>query len=438
MLKLTSLITALFVIANLQAQEFNTALMDSFLMHLYQNDKAMGSLAVMKGDKIVYANAAGMSNVEDEIPATKETRFKIGSISKTFTATMIMQLVEASKLTLETPLADYYPEIKNANKITIRQLLSHRTGIPEYLKDVDAAQLSQVVTKESMLKRFEGYTSEFEPDTKHAYSNSNYYLLACIAEKLSGQNYEALLQSLIKEVKMPNTNSGEQTQSDIVANSYAYVTRWEQIPAWDMSWAYGAGDITSTASEVARYMYTLQTKKILSPASTEEMKKMNDGYGLGLFTVPYGLHKGYGHNGRIENFNSSAYYFPSLDLTFSYLSNATALLYNDVLLGILAISTGEDYDFPDFTPKEMVELTEAQLSAFEGEYISETFPLDIKVFMSDGTLMAQATGQGAFPLTPVGESEFAFDPAGINLLFDIAENTVKLSQQGMVNVFKRE
>ena len=437
MLKLTSLISALLLISTLQAQEFNTALMDSFLLHLYQNDKSMGSLAVMKGDQLVYARAVGMSDIENQITATKDTRYKIGSISKTFTATMIMQLIDAKKLTLETPLSQYYPDVKNAEKITIRHLLSHRTGIPEYLKEVNALQLATLISKENLVERIEGYDSDFEPDAKYVYSNSNYFLLGAMAETISGLSYEALLQNLIGDLEMPTTQSGQQTKTHAEATSYGWLTTWEKIPAWHMSWAFGAGEITSTASEVAHYMHALQSGKILSEASTAEMKKMNEGYGLGLFTVPYGKYSGYGHNGRIENFESSAYHFPDLDLTFSYLSNGLSIPYNDVLLGILGISINNELDFPDFTPKETVELTKEQLTTFEGEYKSATFPLDIKVFMSEATLMAQATGQGAFPLTPVGESEFTFEPAGINLLFDAAENTVKLSQSGMVNVFKR-
>ena len=212
MLKLTSLISALLLISTLQAQEFNTALMDSFLLHLYQNDKSMGSLAVMKGDQLVYAGAVGMSDIENQITATKDTRYKIGSISKTFTATMIMQLIDAKKLTLETPLSQYYPDVKNAEKITIRHLLSHRTGIPEYLKEVNALQLATLISKENLVERIEGYDSDFEPDAKYVYSNSNYFLLGAMAETISGLSYEALLQSLIGDLEMPTTQSGQQTK----------------------------------------------------------------------------------------------------------------------------------------------------------------------------------------------------------------------------------
>ena len=395
--KITTLLLALLFVGTAQAQDFNAALMDSFLLHLYQNDKSMGSLAIMKGDEVIYTGAVGMSQIEGQTAATKDTRYKIGSISKTFTATMIMQLVDAQKLTLETPLSKYYPDIKNADKITVRHMLSHRTGIPEYLKAVSPLQLSQAISKDEMIKRIEGYESDFEPDTKYVYSNSNYYLLGAMAETISGLPYETLLHNLVTTLGLPTTKSGTQSKTATEATSYGWSTSWTEAPTWDMSWAFGAGDITSTATQVAQFMRALQTGKILSEASTTEMKKMNEGYGLGLFSYPSGEYSGYGHNGRIENFDSNAYYFPELDLTFSYLANGLSIPYNEVHLGVLGISINNEYKFSDFTVKESIELSEEQLKVFEGEYKSETFPLDIKVFMSGSVLMAQATGQGAFP-----------------------------------------
>ncbi len=437
MSKLRLLVQIILCAISLQAQDFNAALMDSFLLHLYQNDKGMGSLAVMKGDQLIYTGVVGMADVAKGKEATVDTRYKIGSISKTYTATMIMQLVDAGHLELSTSLSKFYPEVTNAKSITIRHLLSHRTGIPEYLEDISEAQLSKPISVEAMIKQISVAPSDFAPDAKYEYSNSNYYLLACIAERVSGQSYNELLQQLCQRVGLKNTTVGNQDAMAMTAKSYGWLEKWQSIPAWDMSWAYGAGGISSTAAEAAYYMYALQSGKILSAASTAEMKKINEGYGLGLFTVPYGQYRGCGHNGRIENFESSAYHFPDLDLTFAYLSNGLSLNNNDVLLGILSVAIDGQFEFPDFTPKTEVKLSAAQLQLFEGEYKSGTFPLDVKVFLSGEALMAQATGQGAFPLTAVGEAEFVFEAAGIEMSFDTAKNSMTLKQAGMVNVFER-
>lgn len=437
MSKLNLLLPLLLCMTSMQAQDFNPALMDSFLLHLYQNNKGMGSLAIMKGDQLIYRGVVGMADVVKGKTATVDTRYKIGSVSKTFTATMIIQLVDAGQLQLSTHLSSFYPEITNAERITIRQLLSHRTGIPEYLEDKSEAQLSKAVSVETLTKEISKLPSKFEPDAQYEYSNSNYYLLACIAEKISGQSYNTLLQHLGQKVGLKHTTAGDQETGDMYAKSYGWLQEWKPMLAWDMSWAYGAGAISSTAAETAQYMYALQSGKILSEASTAEMKKINEGYGLGLFTVPYGKYRGCGHNGRIENFESSAYHFPEIDLTFAYLSNGLSLNNNDILLGILAIAIDGQYDFPDFTPKTEVQLSAAQLQLFEGEYKSATFPLDVKVFLSGEALMAQATGQGPFPLTAVGDAAFVFEPAGIEISFDTSQNSMTLKQAGMVNEFKR-
>ena len=105
--------------------------------------------------------------------------------------------------------------------------------------------------------------------------------------------------------------------------------------------------------------------------------------------------------------------------------------------GMVNVFKRGDLDNPDVTPKVAIELTEAQLQNFEGEYKSETFPLDVKVFIENSILMGQATGQGSFPLTAIGESEFIFKPAGINMKFDTSKGSMTLSQGGLVNEFKR-
>jgi len=429
MLRLLTILSLLFG-GLMQAQEFNVELMDSFLMHINSNDRGMGSLAVMKGNKLVYADAVGFANREDKISATKDTRYKIGSISKTYTATMIMASVEEGLLSLSDKLSAYYPNIKNSEHITVAHLLSHRTGIPGYLS---SNNIYMQADQKNLLKQFEDFESDFEPDHKHEYSNSNYYLLGLILEQVTGESYQENLTLLMNKCALSNTECGRNEKHDRDAFSYAKTLGWQRSPAWHMSWAFGAGDIISTASETCAFMYKLNTGAVISTSSVELMQTINEGYGLGMFAVPYDTAKGYGHNGRIENFDSGSYHFPDLDLTITYLSNAIDMSYNDVLLGVLAISTGRPYDFPDLTIKEEISLTEAQLQPLVGTYTSPSFPMDIKVFLSDGKLMAQATGQGAFPLTAIGETEFIFKPAGINITFALDKESLTLTQGGMTN-----
>ena len=423
---------------SMDAQEIDTRRMDDFLEHLHAHDKVMGSLAVMQGDSLVYTGAMGMGNIDKQYEATVDTRYKIGSISKTFTAVILMRLVEEERVALSTTLDRYHPQITNADQISLEMLLRHRSGIPEYLLHISEGELSAPVSREAMLQKIYDMESDFDPDSKYVYSNSNYYLLADILEKVSGESYESLISDLVTPLKLSSTWSGQTELSEKDAVSYMNVGSWVPAAKWHMSWALGAGDVSSTASEVCRFMYALQTGQIVGETTLTDMNEMVDGYGYGVFSIPYGDARGYGHNGGIENFRSCSYHFPDLDLTLGLLINANDMVFNDILIGILAIATGADYVFPDFKEKEVVVLPREKLVPFEGNYVSETFPLDIKVFLEEDTLMAQATGQGPFALSAVGDNEFVFTLAGIEMSFDQESKSLTLKQAGMTNTFVKE
>jgi len=144
----------------------------------------MGSLSIQEGDQLVFSKAYGLTSVLENTKANKDTKYKIGSITKTFTAVMIMQLIEEKKLRLDTKLARFYPKIPNADKISINDLLHHRTGIVDYINGdaVTQQNMYKVHSKEEMIQKITAYEPLFEPGTKYEYSNSNYNLLGYIIE----------------------------------------------------------------------------------------------------------------------------------------------------------------------------------------------------------------------------------------------------------------
>src|SRR5579871_803642 len=174
------------------AQTLNTVKFDSFIHSLSSKELAMGSLAISKKGNL-YQKALGYSFINDQKKkvANIETRYRIGSISKMFTATMIFQLIDEGKINLDNTLSHYFPDLPNANKITIANLLYHRSGLHDYTHDTDFENwMDKPKTHEELLKIVKEKGVDFEPDTKADYCNTNYLILGYIIEKLGKGGYE--------------------------------------------------------------------------------------------------------------------------------------------------------------------------------------------------------------------------------------------------------
>ena len=164
---------------------------------------------------------------------------------------------------------------------------------------------------------------------------------------------------------------------------------------------------------------------------------MKDGFGLGIFKIPFYERSAFGHNGGIDGFSSSLTYFPDDKVAVAFCSNGLNYKMNDILIGILSCYYDKPYKFPDF---KTVELPTEKLTAYEGEYSSEQIPLIITVKRDGNKITGQATGQPAFPLDAISETEFRFDQAGIVMIFNISaagEVNGFTLKQGADYVFKK-
>src|SRR5574343_247978 len=401
----------LFGLSSVFAQTDKFQKIDSLLNFLYTNNKFMGSLSILEKDKIVFSKAYGLAELSGGKKLNPATKLKIGSITKTFTATMIMQLVDEKKLSLDTKLSQFYPKVVNADKITIAMLLHHRTGIPDYLNDdPTVAQYIYIENKKAdLLKRIEGYTSAFEPDSQFKYSNSNYNLLGYIVEDITKKSYaENLNTRIVKKLGLKNTLFPlkiEPTQNE----GYSFTfngNAWEQTPEWHNSLAFAAGAIASTPDDLNLFLSGLFNGKLVSAASLSEMKTFKDGYGKGLVIAPFEERKFYGHTGGIENFRAAAGYNIEEKTGFAIVVNGDNFNRNDIMIGVLSLYYGKDYQFPDVKGFAVSETLRAK---YVGTYSSKSIPIKITIAENNGQLTAQATGQSAFPLTATSETEFVFE-----------------------------
>lgn len=420
------------------SQTFDKAKLDIYFEALEKSDKFMGSVALSENGKIIYTKSIGFSDIENKIKPTENTKYRIGSISKTFTSVLVFKAIEQKKLSLETTLDKYFPTLKNANKITISNLLNHRSGIHSFTSDKEYMQWNTVPkTEKEMLQIIEKGGSDFEPNSKAEYSNPNYVLLSYILEKIYKKTYAQVLDKIIlKPLGLKNTHFGGKINvQNNESNSYNFSGKWQKEPETDMSIPMGAGSIVSTPSDLTKFAEALFNGKIISSKSVELMKTLKDNYGMGLFVTPFGDKKSFGHTGGIDGFSSVFGYFPNEKVSFSLTSNGNNYSNSKISIVLVSAIFNKPYEIPSF--KNYEPITE-DLDKYMGVYSSKEMPLKITITKNDKVLMAQATGQSAFGLEATEKHRFRFDPAGIVMEFDPATKTMILKQGGGTFTFLKD
>lgn len=440
MLRKCLLFMSVGIFASAFSQSVNTKKLDEYFQILEQNHKVMGSFAIAKDDKIVYSKAIGFSEAENRKKADQNTVYRIGSISKTFTSVLVMKAVEEGKMKLTDTLAKFFPEIKNADKITIENLLQHTSGIHNFTDDVQDyySYSTKPVSEKDLVAKIQKGGSDFEPGAESSYSNSNYVLLGFILEKIYKKPYAVLVgEKISKPLDLKFTKVGEKIDpSKNVAYSYKYHnSQYEKSWETDMSVPIGAGNLVSTPSELLKFMIALANGKLVKNESLKKMQNYRDHYGFGLAEVPFNAKKGFGHNGAIDDFQSVLYYFPDGKAAFAMITNQSNYDNNLISINALKAAYGEDFEIPTF---KVVSLSENEMKAFTGTYSSKNFPLKIDIFLENGKLFAQATGQSSFPLEAVSKNSFQFEMAGITMVFDAGKNQMHYSQMGQNIIFSKE
>ena len=431
-------IFSIFFLLNLFSQDFDKDKMDQLFQLIEDKEQGMGSLSIYQDGAEVYSNTIGILDLNSKKKSNQETAYRVGSITKSFTATIIMKLVEAKKIKLTSPLSRWFPKIKNSSRITVEHMLRHRSGIFNFTNtDEYANMLTNTLSRDEVVKVITEFGVSFEPDEDADYSNSNYVLLSIIAEKVTKKSFENLIQEMIAQpLGLTHTYyGGKINAAKNEANSFAKIKNWVPETETNMSIPIGAGALVSTPSDLNTFWTAFHKDELVSASTKEKMMEIKDGFGIGLFQIPFHTKMAYGHNGGIDGFQSMSYHLPEENMSISYTANAVVYPVNDLMIDVLSIYYGIDKELPSFLP--VIKLSETALDQYLGLYKSDAFPLDITISKEKGTLMAQATGQGAFPLDAVDVHKFKFDPAGIQLDFEPAEGKLFMEQRGQKATFQR-
>ena len=337
---------------------------ETLLNQYYKFKEFNGAALVTENEGIIFKKGFGLANMEWNIPNTPDTKFRIGSMTKQFTAMLIMQLVEEGKLKLDVPITTYIPDYpkENGDKITIHNLLTHTSGIPNY---TDLPSLANIIrnpiTPIDLIKTFWELPLEFEPGAKFKYSNSGYIVLGYIIEKVTGKSYEEVLKEKIFE-PLGMKNSGYDHTAEIIperASGYDKIgMEYYNTSYLDMSVPYSAGSLYSTVEDLYLWDQALYTNKLLSRKYMDKIftpyskPPFADGYGYG-----WGISKKHlnnvkdslnieAHGGSINGFNSLILRITNSKDLIVLLNNTGATNLTEISGNIIAILYGLPPEMP--------------------------------------------------------------------------------------------
>lgn len=351
----------LFTFATTFAQD-KAEQIDELLSKYNQYDLFNGSALVAENGKVIFKKGYGSANMEWNIPNQPDTKFRLGSITKQFTALLIVKLAEEGKIKLDVPITTYLPDYpkENGDKITIHNLLTHTSGIPNYTNAPNflKEKAKNPYSPADFVKTFSSLPLEFKPGEKFVYSNSGYFLLGYIIEKITGKTYEQYLQETIfTPLKM--VNSGYDHSDIIIKNRAAgYEKQGKKIvnaSYLDMSIPYAAGSLYSTAEDLYLWDQALYTNKLLSEKSMESLFKSyinigDESYGYGWFlgeiTIGTKKVKIIEHGGGINGFNTNISRIPSDKILIVLLNNTGRAVLSEMTENIRNILYNQPVDQP--------------------------------------------------------------------------------------------
>ncbi len=421
------LLSALAVpLAAQPAPPASTAAFDKVLKDSFAADRPGASVIVVKDGRTVFRKALGMADMELGVPLQPDMVFRLGSITKQFTAASILMLAEEGKLSLQDPIDKFLPGYPTQGyTITVEHLLTHTSGIQSYT-GIPGWMTSKILAPMTVTELVDGFKKEpmqFAPGEKWAYNNSAFVLLGAIIEKVSGKTYEAFVKERIFEPLGMTSSYYGSTEPIIPKRIPGYTEEGGQVRNagyLSMTQPYSAGSLSSTVDDLARWDAALYTEKILKKASLDKAwtsyvlksgAPTNYGYGWQLGKVRG--RRSIEHGGGIFGFSTYALRLPEDRVYVAVLANSDSPTTDPsyVAKKLAAIALGDPY--PDFAP---VSLDPKILARYAGVYrIDEKSTRTITV--EGSKVFAQRTGGRRQEIRPSSETEFFYDKSFTHLRF---------------------
>ncbi|WP_407520727.1 serine hydrolase [Lacibacter sp. MH-610] len=354
----------LMISVNKGFSQFKARQLDTLMQTFFNQHQFNGAVLVAEKGAVIYKKGWGLANMEWKIPNTPGTRFRIGSVTKPFTALLVMQLVEKGAIQLNAPFVSYLPQYpsKNGERITIHHLLTHSSGIPDYANFSTYENFCRdAFSKNDFVKIFADSSLEFQPGERFSYSNSNYFLLGMILENITGKTYQQLLQEkILSPLNMINTGYDE--PETILHNRAAGYEKKEKeymhAPYLNINIPYAAGAMYSTVEDLFLWEQALRTNRLLKKETMEQVFEkhipsfahFHYGYGWLTGKQPIG-HTNDSipvifHSGDINGFTSLFMRLPSSNSLIVLINNTGGAPLFDISNGIIAILNNKPYSLP--------------------------------------------------------------------------------------------
>ena len=301
---------------------------DRYVQSWVRDSQFRGVVLIAKDGQPLLRKGYGLANAEWNIPNSPETKFRLGSITKQFTAVAVLQLAENGKLKLEDPVKTHYADAPAAwDKITIHHLLNHTSGIKSYtgLPGFFAKQSRDRRTPTEIVKLTQDMPLDFEPGEKFAYNNTGYVLLGAVIEKASGQSYESYLRQNIFEPLGMADSGYDSFRAILPSRATGYNPDGTHADYLDMSLPHAAGSLYSTVDDLLKWNQALATEKLLTKESLAKMttpsSPRENKYAYGLVIDELKGHRIHAHGGDINGFSTFLSRFPDDGITIAVLGN---------------------------------------------------------------------------------------------------------------------
>lgn len=391
---------------------------EAMLSEVAKPDEPGVAVLVSKGGKVVFSKGYGLANTTDNIPVTPETKFRIGSVTKQFTAAAILKLQEDGKLSVNDKLTKFIPDYPRGDEVTLHHLLTHTSGITSYTSKPDFFEnVTKSVEPADLIASFKQDKFDFDPGEKWSYSNSGYFLLGYIIEQVSGKSYgEYLADEFFKPLGMHNTGVHRADSAlEHEASGYSFADgKFDAALNWDMSQAGAAGALYSTVSDLQLWNEGIFGGKVLNEESlnaafTHAKTATGDdtGYGYGWMPAEQRGLKTIGHGGGLQGFTSYLTRFPDQQLTIAVLHNALPSSGKIDTAGI-AMQVAELYVWEQMRSPPQHEIDPSvnpkSYLALAGRY--DYGAAILTVTTEDNRLFAQLTGQTKMEIFPASPSRF--------------------------------
>ena len=421
------------------ARDINIAAIDSFITHIEQHNQGIGTVSVAYNGNTLYTRHYG----QQVVPATC-CNYRIGSITKTFTATLIHRLCNSGQLSLDTTLDNFFPAISTADSITIAHLLNHTSGLADFTVKQDSLiqWLTQPVSQQDILDEIIRQDVIFAPGSNIRYSNSAYYLLGRIIEQLYQAPYEVVIEREITKPLSLNDTRSSQSQLHDAALPYRLNTanKWQQVDEFYFPNIVAVGDMVSSTTDLITFINALFNGTLIDTASVAQMLPPEGNiWGSGLMLMPFYEHTFYGHAGDTYGTHTAVMHNPSDSITIAIAINGCAAPRNDLLIGIASAIYDMEYQYPDYSKHQQYTATQDELKQYVGIFNSSLIdlPMNITYNEADGNLSLQLRGQPAIWLEAKSPGVFINSPTGVGIKFK-DKDRYTFMQMGRILIYTRQ